>query len=859
MKKSFIYSLAATFITAAVTLGSFTACSSEDLVAENSKPIVKEAPVCYFNLPASFENDTKTRAVNIGENTATTTFASTDKVYVVIEHNGTYAIGYDSSESNCVSMTVTPGANSKTATLSGALKFYYDDNDNPTAFTPAVDDVVYMFYNMSDPVFPAEHSSFNYIDQNGSLDQTNQSGMDYYYGVTHHDYAQAKMKITEVNGNTTDGFTMSLVQYDDNTKSYVSFQNLGSIFRQQLSFTDKNGDPVTPTLTKFTISTATVTIYKYIPFINLHLNGPVRIDNPQLSSEGDIYFALMFKDDNKNEALILTAEDENGNVYTCTKAAPASGFANGKYYYGTATLAWQKCRKPTVTGTSATPNGYIYSITENPVALTISGNSEDYDFVISDGHGGTITLDNVTATHSNDHFIGQENNDNTNGDISLVLTGTNSISCNTYWGILVYGNLKLSCTGASATLTITDRSNGTCGISAANYSSDIGDSNPSWNYYDTTTELDVTTQLATPGYTVTRSARTDNGDGTYTWTYTVAPAPLSYTRSGTTTVITDNFEAQDGDVLTGTLTGNYQISIANGATVTLDGVTINGANNSEWAGLTCNGDATIVLADGSENTVKGCRYFPGIYVPKEKTLTIQGSTGKLNASGNGTGAGIGGGWIHSGDITSGNIRIEGGIITATGGSETAGIGGGYAPGKNTCGTITITGGTVTATGGEFAAGIGGAASCGKITITGGTVTATGGAHAAGIGCSKDGSCTDGIEISGTANVTATGGDYAAGIGSANAVSRNSTCGDILIDGTATVKATGGEYAAGIGSGRGDNISSLSICGTITIKGTVTSVIATKGYAGHYSIGEGDPFYSTSGTITIENGANVTQN
>ena len=523
-------------ITIAILALGLTACNKEkeslQETQEQTPAVLAEAPVCYFNLSASFGGDGATKAVTIGENTATTTFASTDKVYVVIEHHDgndiTYAVAYDPSVSECVSMTVTPDANPAIATLSGALKFYYDDNDTPTAFTPAVDDVVYMFYNMSDPYLPANFSSFNYNDQNGSLDQTNQSGFNSYYGVTHHDYAQAKMKITEVNGNTTDGFTMSLVQNDDDTKSYVSFQNLGSIFRQQLSFTDKNGDPVTPTLTKFTISTATVkTIFQYVPFINLHLNGPVRIDNPQLSIGGDIYFALMFKDDNKNEALILTAEDENGNVYTCTKAAPASGFANGKYYYGTATLAWQKCRKPTVTGTSATPNGYSYSITENPVALTISGNSEDYDFVISDGHGGTITLDNVTATNSNDHFIGQEYNDNTNGDISLVLTGTNSISCNIYWGILVYGNLKLSCTGASATLTITARSNGTCGISAANYRSDIENSNPSWNYWDTTTELDVTTQLATPGYTVTRSARTDNGDGTYTWTYTVT-APAYY-------------------------------------------------------------------------------------------------------------------------------------------------------------------------------------------------------------------------------------------------------------------------------------------------------------------------------------------
>ena len=39
-------------------------------------------------------------------------------------------------------------------------------------------------------------------------------------------------------------------------------------------------------------------------------------------------------------------------------------------------------------------------------------------------------------------------------------------------------------------------------------------------------DLDLTSQLATDGYTVTRSARVDNGDGSYTWTYTVAPVSL---------------------------------------------------------------------------------------------------------------------------------------------------------------------------------------------------------------------------------------------------------------------------------------------------------------------------------------------
>lgn len=203
--------------------------------------------------------------------------------------------------------------------------------------------------------------------------------------------------------------------------------------------------------------------------------------------------------------------------------------------------------------------------------------------------------------------------------------------------------------------------------------------------------------------------------------------------------LTADYEAQDGDVLTGTLAGNYKISIADGATVTLDGVTINGYNSSDykWAGITCEGDAIIILKDGSENTVKGFYDdYPGITCPVENTLTIKGETlgtGSLTASSNGYGAGIGGGF----SISCGNIEIQGGVITATGVYNSPGIGAGQGAsiGPSTCGTITISGGTVIAIGGTNSAGIGSGyassnpSTCDAITISGGTVTATAGENA----------------------------------------------------------------------------------------------------------------------------------
>ena len=170
----------------------------------------------------------------------------------------------------------------------------------------------------------------------------------------------------------------------------------------------------------------------------------------------------------------------------------------------------------------------------------------------------------------------------------------------------------------------------------------------------------------------------------------------------------------DGYKVTGTLSGDYKVTIADGANVKFDGVNITGSGDGNHAGITCAGDATIVLAHGTTNFVKGFNEnYPGVYVPEGKTLTIEGS-GSLDASSNGKAAGIGGGY----GINCGNIRIVEGTVTATGGAGAAGIGGGE---NGSCGTITITDGVdiVTASKGADApnsVGAGKNGTCGKVTI-----------------------------------------------------------------------------------------------------------------------------------------------
>ena len=189
--------------------------------------------------------------------------------------------------------------------------------------------------------------------------------------------------------------------------------------------------------------------------------------------------------------------------------------------------------------------------------------------------------------------------------------------------------------------------------------------------------------------------------------------------------VTAAYTAQTYDCLYGTLGSEVQISIADNAMVWLGGVSINadGTITGEYAGITCLGNATINLADGTTNTVRGMADdYSGIFVPHndtgegdEYTLTIRG-TGTLNAFGGQNSAGIG----ANSRYDSGNIVIAGGTINATGGENAAGIGSAE---YGSCGSIKITTGVtkVTATKGSGAPnsiGPGQNGSCNSVTIGG---------------------------------------------------------------------------------------------------------------------------------------------
>lgn len=229
--------------------------------------------------------------------------------------------------------------------------------------------------------------------------------------------------------------------------------------------------------------------------------------------------------------------------------------------------------------------------------------------------------------------------------------------------------------------------------------------------------------------------------------------------------------------------GDYEVSMAEGKTVTTDKIVVTGGTATGPVNITLNGvfidvssddnacafelknSATVNLTLEGSNTLWSGAYFAGLQVPEGTSIAIYGSddSSSLVAESRnlGDGAGIGGGQgqtagnitLYSGQINAeskggagigGGLNGSGGTIIIHGGDITAisylgsGIGSGmfdvYSQYDNS-GTIIIKGGEVNAISNDGGAGIGGGyyASGGNITIDGGNITARTEAGGSGIG------------------------------------------------------------------------------------------------------------------------------
>lgn len=180
-------------------------------------------------------------------------------------------------------------------------------------------------------------------------------------------------------------------------------------------------------------------------------------------------------------------------------------------------------------------------------------------------------------------------------------------------------------------------------------------------------------------------------------------------------------------------------------------------------------------------------------------------------------------------------------------------------------SLTINGGTITAIGGTSGAGIGsgGLQHAGAINISGTAhVTAHGGHMAAGVGGGPAGNSKS-IVISGAANVTAYGGQHGAGLGGGS----NGNGGTITIEGAAQVWATGGDEGAGIGggsgraSGNGGNGAAVTIGGAaeVTVFADATASAIGAGYNGENpgSVQLNSALYVPAGELQVPSGTDFT--
>lgn len=474
-----------TLLTVLAMTAALTACTNEDIATGEQPTPAAEARTYTVNIAANIGGDeAQTRAVTFDNSatppTATGRFETTEPIYV-----------YNQTKGAMLSGTLHPSDISddgKHCQLAGTLTGTVDAGDKLT-----------LAYNMN--YYDAGdllYCLFDYDTQDGTAERV-------------------------LDGGLAKGLTaVSLSEGVLTTQETASFQMQQAILR--LKFTDGT-NPITVKTLVVQTTTGPHIATNYLPFVmgDSRYTGNSITVSPATPTNDYLYVAICIKDDvGSPSELQFTATDEAGNQYKASKSAPTGGFQNGSYYYNSApiALAQKTFVEPIVDWTSVKDglavqldefdryyvygpwNGSSYS----PAEISISGTSQGCRFYMKTG--ATIQLSDLTATYGGDgDFIYSV------GNLNLDISGTNTITCkNVLQAIFADGTLKLSGNG---TLTVTAKSDTRKGL--------LGKSN--YNANGTSPSNSDASVLAADGYTVTRSAMTNNGDGSYTWTYTVAPTP----------------------------------------------------------------------------------------------------------------------------------------------------------------------------------------------------------------------------------------------------------------------------------------------------------------------------------------------
>lgn len=368
-----------------------------------------------------------------------------------------------------VTGTLTPTADAASSTtLAGTLTGTY------TKFNS--------MYLLISPQAISDPADIRYDDQNGT-----QASM------LAHTFALADVKISEVSpAITTTG---------------AEFAPMQALFRFKLQLKDGDTD-LTSSATDATLTIdndhALYYGYNYTTDTWMNNDGIITFTGIDLSaSDGVVYLALPVDNAYKSTSRLDITVTAGGKTYRSYKDK-AGGFVNGKYYYLSETLAMSSKVLPTITNhNSNTPSyssKYSYYTYTGAADVTIGGASLGYGFDFESGGQVTLSMVNANTSGGPSNFIRVFNS-----DLKVNLDGDNYVFCPGD-GYCIYNGEHNVILGTTSTtpLKLVLRS--------------TGNSNSGKGFHTATRVVAATGCTVTPP---ADDAYVDNGDGTYTWTWTV--------------------------------------------------------------------------------------------------------------------------------------------------------------------------------------------------------------------------------------------------------------------------------------------------------------------------------------------------
>ena len=513
---------------AALTIGT-TACSNEDMVAENNEPAVMQQAQqkVHITVGAGVDISGKTRsAVSYNSETKehTLKFTEGDKLYVRTAIEQAHDNNYDSLDPECKHdskimagfLTIDPAtisADGKSAQFTGDLDIYvgtvepeyeqwwvvdaegYRDGDDWIEEQGHNEEIL-RCYNLvytpgthtfltADPLAECIYADATLIHAGSETKYTVDDNIKYL----NYDWFVA----SSVNELMTSSYCVG-GDYDKDNHSFRLWANtwLSAILNCTIS-------GLTPDAS-YTVRLNSGDTEDYNDHQdyegNVTANGEGKATFAITAPTADYYFQLVLSSTTGRKSVTLGRKELELKVYNIKTTATDYVFpAGAPVVYGTA--AWPQ---------DTSDGSNWYEIKEDPANVSISGSFTGYSFDLM--NGGAVSLNNVTASLDNTHIICGQSSER---DLTVVLTGNNSLSSREInFALANDKGIKLSCTGSSATLTVTALNDCICGINCTNY--DGSDPN----------------NLAADGYTValteTVNGPDSDSDGNpdyISWTYTV--------------------------------------------------------------------------------------------------------------------------------------------------------------------------------------------------------------------------------------------------------------------------------------------------------------------------------------------------